>query len=708
MRLLRLQLANWRSFPTCDVNLDQAVTVLIGQNGTGKTALLNAFVWGLYGETTDGFSKPDDLCNHQARLALEPGETTQVEVTVTFHHSSGGDDYRYEARRSLDVTRTGPGKEDFTKCEPRFVLNRYPLGHGGDARTDRDDLAEREVRAILPAGLNPYFFFPAENIGASIDAPDARASSIREAVDVLLGLKWYEISRTTIERAFKLPQLKEKKSNDLTLTKAQERRDLAREKYEQVARRLSELPAEVRRVNALRDEAEADLDRIRGAEELRDRRRHIQSQYEDAERAAQEAEDQQRTVLNEECFNLFGANVLKQARVVLDLAQAEGRIPPKVSAGLLNQLIDHLEVCICGQPISDAERDTLRRLRATVVEDTVAESASSARARVIVRDDRLTGRADTETPHALLRAAETAIHDAHRHMKTWLDKREAFDEDNPTLRQAIGSNPLAVWQKYLRIGNDLEAEQKDLETQAETLARDKRDAENAYEKLHRSKGKADDVSNARRHLIHVERTIEDLQKLLRDRSRFDIERAINRIVHQIFLRDYEIHLTPQFALEVRQDDLSVGASSSERAWVTFAFVGALAGLIDVYNKDLERMDEAGNIELRAGTGYPLVLDAPFSPFGEEYATQFAERLPNLVPQSVIIIREDQVQHLAPIMISGVKVRAYLMCFHGPRSDVRQTIKWGDGNRWGDGIERVYVKPADDPARIRTEMVELPT
>ena len=160
MRLLRLQLTNWRSFPTCDVDLGQAVTVLIGQNGTGKTALLNAFVWGLYGETTDGFSRPDDLCNHQAKLALEQDETTQVEVVVTFQHSSGGEDYRYEARRSLTVTRTGPSKEDFVESKPRLILNRYPLGHDGDARTDRDDIAEREVRGYLASWPEPVLFLP--------------------------------------------------------------------------------------------------------------------------------------------------------------------------------------------------------------------------------------------------------------------------------------------------------------------------------------------------------------------------------------------------------------------------------------------------------------------------------------------------------------------------------------------------------------------
>ncbi len=708
MRLERLQLRNWRSFPECDLRLDQDVTVIIGQNGTGKTALLNAFVWGLYGETTAGFSRPGDLCNHQAKLALSVDESVPVEVAITFRHGAGLAEYRWEVRRSLIVTRTGPTKDDFGESEPQFVVNCYPLGAGGDAKTYRDDRAAKEVRSIIPVGLSPYFFFPAENIGASIDAPDSKASSIKEAVDVLLGLKRFEIASTTIKGALRLPQLKEKTSNDLALTKAQEKKDQARADQEAIAEELAQLPGEIRRVKETAEQAEEEMKRIEGARELIEQRAEIQAGYEAAQREAQEAENSQRKVLNEECFNLFGAGVLAKARDVLDKAKADGKIPPKVSAGLLDELIDTAEVCICGQPIGEAERATLRQHRTTVVEDALAEFASSVRARVAVKEERLTGRADSEAPHALLTAAAEALHNAHGEMATWLDKREAFDAENPTVPAVSGANPVDTWKKFVRLGDQLEDKQKELARRNEELTRLKREAENEYERLQRAQGKADAVGEARAHLFHVERVIEDLQELLRGRSRRDIERAINTIVSKVFFRNYTVHLNDAFELEVRQDDLHVGASSSERAWVTFAFVGAIARLIDEYDKHLDRMDKAGEIEIESDSGYPLVLDAPFSPFGEEYAEQFAAQLPKLVPQSVVIIREDQLAYLDPIMLGESKVRAYLMCFHGPRDDVHQSITWGDGTRWGDGSERPYVKPAGAPSLVRTEIMELPT
>ena len=188
-------------------------------------------------------------------------------------------------------------------------------------------------------------------------------------------------------------------------------------------------------------------------------------------------------------------------------------------------------------------------------------------------------------------------------------------------------------------------------------------------------------------------------------AREDTQRLMNSIVRDVFFRSYTIHLTDNFDLDVSQDGLDVGASSSESAWVTFAFVGALAHLIDQYG-EFQNMAEAGESDIKAGYGYPLVLDAPFSPFGEDYASQFAERLPRLVPQSVLIIREDQIRHLDPIMTGEASVAAYLLCLHGPRKDVKQTITWGNDS-WGDRSIRPYVQPAEDPSKVRTEILTLP-
>ena len=695
MRLKRLHLRNWRSFPTADIDLGNDVTVIVGQNGAGKTALLNAFVWGLYGETTSGFPRPKDLCNHQAKLALEAGESAEVQVTVVFIHH----DYEYEARRSILIERTGPGDEDFKEGEPNFLLNIHPT-RDGYHRTLSAQEAGREVRAILPFGLNQYFFFPAENIGTAA-SPDADAISVKEAVEILIGVKRYDMALTTIKGALRHRKLKAKQTDDLKLSKAIREAESAREEYDKATARLKQLPEAVRNAKRILDEAEAQLKRFDGARELIERRNELQQAHDAAQRDANDAVKLRGRILDEECFSLFGLGVLKSARAVLDKAKADHKLPPRVSTGLLDELIDSADSCICGTPISDAERGVLRDLRLTNVEDTLVEAASNILARVADRHDRLMGRPGSEQPHRRLQDVQTSIHDAHAQRKTLEDALKEFDipEWNTT-------DPSATWREYQRKHADLKQEQQDLEAACEDLLRKRRDADNKCSQLTRQKDSLDRVTRARGHLQNLENTIENLHKLFSGSARGDIQRIMNYIARDIFFRDYMIELTDRFELNVRQSGLDVGASSSESAWVTFAFVGALARLIAQYG-DIEDMDEAGDTELDPAHGYPLVLDAPFSPCGADYATEFAARLPKLAKQSVVIIREDQIEHLDPIMTSKNSVAAYLLCLYGPRDDVQQTIIWGNEN-WGDRSVRPYVQPAGDPSKVRTEILVLPT
>ena len=702
MRLESIRLVNWRSIRSCDMDLSANVTVVIGQNTAGKTALLNAFVWCLYEQTTPGFSKPDDLCNHQAKLELSVGKETKTEVEVIFCHGVGEAERRYVSRRSLTVSRTGPGNEDFDEGKPQLVLSIYPLGPSGNTRQARGEDAQQEIQAIIPASLNPYFFFPAENIGSSIGSPDARAASVKDAVSVLLGLRRYEVADAAIKSALRLPKLKEKASNDFDIRKAQERKDNAREEYDQARSDLSDLDDQIVRVRQLQEAAEQAAKRADEERELIEERNRIKGEYEQAKQEADDATASRREALNKECFNLFGTGALEQARQVLDRATSDARIPPKVSAGLLDDLIANAQKCICGQPITDAERGTLSRLRREVVEDIVAESASNIRARVAEISAQLSARQNETSPHTVLRAANEAIADAHRSMATWGTKLDEFYAENPAVEGDSGSNPLNAFIQHSRTLENLNREQSDLREHVDALARARREADNQYDKLKKKRGQADEVSNARGQLTRIEAAVEDIQVELSDGSRRDLQRAINKIASEVLLRDYTIHLTENFDIEARQNGINIGGSSSDHSWVTFAFVGAISGLIDMYDRELDNMDEAGNIELKPGAGNPLVLDAPFSPFGERYAAEFADRLPDLAPQSVLIVREDQLAHLEPILNAGPdKTRVYLMCLHGPPTAEKQEIPWRDNSR------RAYVIPSDDPNNIRTVLEELP-
>ncbi len=302
----------------------------------------------------------------------------------------------------------------------------------------------------------------------------------------------------------RLPKLKEKKSNDLDIRKAQESRDRAREQYDKACADMKELDEEIVRVERLQEKAEQAVKQVSEAQELIEERRSIQNRYKKAQHDAELAADYQRQILNQECFNLFGVKVLTQAQQILDKAKSDDKIPPKLSAGLLDDLIANAEACICGQSITDSERSVLRKLRQVVVDDIVAESASNIRARVTEIGTQLATRPEEETPHAILEATKEAIADSHRSMSTWLAKREEFDMANPAVGGNVDSDPSGAFLRYTRTLEQLKTKQDNLRIEIETLARGRSDADNKCEKLQKQRGQADKVINTKGHLNRIE------------------------------------------------------------------------------------------------------------------------------------------------------------------------------------------------------------
>ena len=69
----QLAVLSWRAHLEFSTDDQRPVTLILGTNGAGKTALLNAFTWAIYGEFTEGFDRREDLINHEA-LDMNPDE----------------------------------------------------------------------------------------------------------------------------------------------------------------------------------------------------------------------------------------------------------------------------------------------------------------------------------------------------------------------------------------------------------------------------------------------------------------------------------------------------------------------------------------------------------------------------------------------------------------------------------------------------------
>lgn len=108
MKLTSIQFYNFRQFygqtPKLKLANDnhQKVTVIHGNNGSGKTTVLNGFTWVLYEKFTAAFSSPEQLVNKRAIAEAAPNQPIPCWVEITFEH----DNIRYQMRRTRPATKT--------------------------------------------------------------------------------------------------------------------------------------------------------------------------------------------------------------------------------------------------------------------------------------------------------------------------------------------------------------------------------------------------------------------------------------------------------------------------------------------------------------------------------------------------------------------------------------------------------------------------
>ena len=132
---------------------EKNVTVLIGVNTSGKTTIIRAFEWCLYGK--NGFEDPV-LLNSDVRSNMHVGDTQTTYVAVSFIH----DDMQYILKRSFTYVCSDRRTEG---DEVVVILNKKPdedltleyLLQDGQTKTnvERNNIAE-SIDRVLPTDLS--------------------------------------------------------------------------------------------------------------------------------------------------------------------------------------------------------------------------------------------------------------------------------------------------------------------------------------------------------------------------------------------------------------------------------------------------------------------------------------------------------------------------------------------------------------------------
>ena len=175
---------------------DKNITVLRGENGTGKTTLLNAFYWVMYGDVIKPLTITNML-NHRTKEELEDNSCAYSSVTLEFEDRNK---YYTVVRKQRFIKQKGYVNPDNTM--PPYI-SYIDQRTGNEVEVSEKDFFE----SIIPKELRGFFFFDGERINklAQIDGK----KEIRQAILDILGL-------TTIDNTTKdLESIRREYTKDL-------------------------------------------------------------------------------------------------------------------------------------------------------------------------------------------------------------------------------------------------------------------------------------------------------------------------------------------------------------------------------------------------------------------------------------------------------------------------------------------------------------
>ena len=375
MKFLRVEVDNWRPFQgTSEMDLAASeslpITLIFGKNGGGKTSLLTAIYWCLYGKADLEEGKSDQhLVNDYAVREGPATHSDPVRATVTLYAAHtvrramslhriqrrqrayvlNGD--HIESRDSLTVERFAPP----TGFRPGDdVVAAYSVSAANAERFEADR-AQSVLNNLLPKGLAKYFFYPGETLAFPFKDDKKSQDNLGEFLREVSGSSKFAPFTTLIDTAHKQLAAKSKRHADADLatkTLQSEIEALEREKAEK-EERLPQIRDELDAAVANRAAVVAQLDALQEFKVVLAQAETARQAVAAAEEAVEHAEQSLSDALRD-AYLCVGSPIFD---AVLELF-SQRKYPKDVSSALVAQMRESMK-CICDR---DLDEEMLERL----------------------------------------------------------------------------------------------------------------------------------------------------------------------------------------------------------------------------------------------------------------------------------------------------------------------------------------------------------
>ena len=633
MLLESIKLHNFRQFRDESIDFAQGengknVTIIIGENGTGKTTFAQAFFWCMYGETE--FSDKTIL-NKVVAAEMRPGQEERVKVTLSLRHGAVGYTLIREQVYRKDYNNNVKGDNT--------IFDIAIKDAGGNTNYLKKTQCEAEVKGILPKELSRYFFFDGERIEKmSKDISSGKKSTdFAEAVKGLLGLNGFISAIAHFNPRSKNGVIGsydssfDAKSNK-KISEYTDTIDRCNREIERLEARLETLDSQIESAKQRKGEKTEEIKQYAEGEELQEQKEKLQKQIRNAEIARSNVYKAICKDFNSSMSTFFSMTLMKRALAFLAQEDFTGKDIPFMHTKTIEYLIKQ-KVCICGTHLDEGSvpynkvMELINYLPPQSISTTISDFKKEARRRAGNSDDIVS---QVQENLAVISSQDDDIADKVDDIQS-IDKKLSGGDVREKVRTINAE--IQMCDETIRKSED-EKQKCDREIGGYIKERDRADAERRNLTLLDERNRKIEIYKAYAERIYSE--LLEVYSTSEEKKKKKLQDTINDIFKQIYEGGLYLTIDDKYHISVYANDYEgdVETSTAQSISVIFAFI---TGIIKMARENRNAADD--DAKLLSSEPYPLVMDAPLSAFDKRRIKTVCEALPKTAEQVIIFIKD---------------------------------------------------------------------
>ena len=667
MKLTSIRLCNFRSFygKTPEITLaigDVCNTTMIhGNNGAGKTSLLNAFTWVLYEKFSAAFASIEQLVNKRAIAEAKTGNPIECWVEIAWEHEGK----RYRVKRQC---RAYKNETDCNISKTELLMQIS----GDDGRWYFPPQQPEEVIGqILPASLHQYFFFDGERI-EEIVRSDKKAE-IAEATKIFLGV---EVINRSIRH---LAEAKKSLENELKIIGNSEVRKLLREQgkieleIEKIKKRQRERIQELDYQQTFKKDISARLQELNAAKELQSRRENLEKQKVYYQNQLRQTKEVIKKAISGRGYSVLLPELTADFRQIVTESKQRGDL----NSGISREFIDNLlksGSCICGAELS-AESHSFKNVK------TWLEKAGSSSVEEMTI--RMSSQADEIDKQGIIFWEDVDREQARitRLRKNLSEIEAELDSIQEKLRKDPSEEIRSLQKRFDDIEKNITELTLEQGANQQQITNYNKELEVLTKQVTKQKLNEEKQALAQRRIIATQDAIDRLTEVkLRQEKQFrlQLEKRVKEIFSEISFTPYIPKISEKYELTLVENtaglEMPVAASTGENQVLSLSFISSIIDRVREWSAKKMLM-------LTDSSTFPIVMDSPFGSLDEVYRRHIAKIVPSLANQLIILVTKTQWRGEVETEIAPRIGKEYVLTYYSSKPDCEQDYIELGGDRY---------------------------